>query len=220
MIRIVAIGDLHENIDALPLLLPRARDADVLVMTGDFSNSGGVPVARRLLEKLRRVNPRCLAQVGNMDLIAIDRYLSDEGVNLHRRGHRIGDVGLFGVGGSNPTPFGTPTEFTEEEIARFLEEGHASVADAPVRIAVPHMPPHGSAVDRLKNGAHVGSRSVREFLAARRPQVCITGHIHEAVGSDRVESTLVLNPGPFSEARFVEVRVDGTSIEAEIVRLA
>ncbi len=81
------------------------------------------------------------------------------------------------------------------------------------------MPPHGTAVDRLKSGVHVGSRSVREFLLARRPAVCLTGHIHEAVGSDRVGSTLVLNPGPFSEARFIEVRIDGDAVEAEIVRL-
>lgn len=219
MFRIIAIGDLHENVDALPLLEPHARGADVLVVTGDLTNSGGIPTARRVLSAVRRLNPRCLAQVGNMDHLAIDRYLGDEGVNLHRRGHRIGDVGIFGVGGSNPTPFGTPTEFTEEEIAGFLEEAHAAVEDAPVRVAVPHMPPHGTAVDRLKNGVHVGSRSVRDFLLARRPAVCLTGHIHEAVGSDRVGSTLVLNPGPFSEARFVEVRIDGDAVEAEIVRL-
>lgn len=219
MLRIIAIGDLHENVDALPLLEPHARDADVLVVTGDLTNSGGVPTARRVLAAVRRLNPRCLAQVGNMDHLSIDRFLGDAGVNLHRRGHRIGDAGIFGVGGSNPTPFGTPTEFTEDEIALFLEEAHAAVADAPVRVAVPHMPPHGTAVDVVKSGAHVGSRAVRDFLVAKSPDVCITGHIHEAVGSDRVGRTLVLNPGPFSEARFVEVRIDGGSVEAEIVRL-
>ena len=220
MTRIVFVGDLHENLEPLPLLAEKARGADAIVVTGDFTNSGSVATARQILAGVRRIAKVCFAQIGNMDPLAIDRFLSEEGVNLHRRGRRIGDVGIFGVGGSNPTPFGTPTEFAEDEIAKFLEEGHAEVAAAPVRIAVPHMPPHGTAVDRVKSGLHVGSRSVRDFLVARKPQVCVTGHIHEAVGSDRVESTLVLNPGPFAEGRFVEVRVPPTgALEAEIVRL-
>src|SRR5262249_52976134 len=111
------------------------------------------------------------------------------------------------------------TEFAEEEIARFLEEGYAEVSDAKVLVAVPHMPPIDTAVDRVRSGLHAGSRSVREFLEAKSPQLCLTGHIHEAVGSDRVGRTLVLNAGPFAEGRFVEVRVGATTVDAEIRRL-
>ncbi len=219
MFRLIAIGDIHDSLKCFPLLAGPAGEADLVVLTGDLTTSGGEPAARRVLDAVKRLGRPFVAQVGNMDLDAVDRLLTAEGVNLHRRGRRFGDVGLFGVGGSNPTPFSTPTEFTEEEIARFLDEGRAEVADAPVQIAVPHMPPHATAVDRVKSGAHVGSRSVREFLESRRPALCLTGHIHEAVGSDRVGSTLVLNPGPFASGRYVDVRVEDHSVSAEIVRL-
>ena len=52
---------------------------------------------------------------------------------------------------------------------------------------------------------HVGSTAVREFIDLYQPDICVTGHIHEAKGEDRIGRTHVLNPGPLSQGGYVEL---------------
>ena len=87
--------------------------------------------------------------------------LRAQGVSLHGEGRRLGDLGVFGCGGSNITPMDTPTEFEEDELRATLERGHAAVADAPRRLMICHTPPYDTRLDRLMNGTPVGSPAVR-----------------------------------------------------------
>jgi Icc-related predicted phosphoesterase len=34
---------------------------------------------------------------------------------------------------------------------------------------------------------------------------CLTGHIHEAVGMDRIGETIIVNPGMLRDGRYIEV---------------
>jgi Icc-related predicted phosphoesterase len=203
--RIMAFGDIHEYLHPLATLAAPLRQADLILVTGDMTRWRGPQTAAKVLAAIAHYNPHVLAQVGNTDSWDTHHYLDRRGMNLHARGYRFGDLGIFGVGGSNLTPFYSPIEFSEEEIADALMAGYAMVRDAPYTLLVAHCPPYRTAVDRLYSGAHVGSTSVRQFIEAYQPDLCISGHIHEAAGEDRLGRTLILNPGMLAQGGYVTV---------------
>ncbi|MEK7851428.1 MAG: metallophosphoesterase, partial [Deltaproteobacteria bacterium] len=153
---------------------------------------------------------------GNLDSLEIDAFLTREGINIHGRGKVMEGVGVFGCGGSGYTPFRTPVEFSEDELKTFLENGYRDVCDSPVKILICHTPPVNTKVDMIKSGAHVGSKAVRKFIEKHQPDLCITGHIHEASGEDIIGKTKVLNPGPFYEGGYVVINVEKGKAEAEL----
>ncbi|MBI3843397.1 MAG: metallophosphoesterase [Planctomycetes bacterium] len=217
--RFIAIGDIHEYVRNLPALRPHLSGTEAVVVTGDLTNYGGRDKARQILDALRSAHPRVLAQLGNLDQREVDGLLTSEGINLHGRGVRIGDVGFAGCGGSNPTPFSTPTEFTEAEIETILERAWSEIADAPLRVLVPHCPPKGTKVDRTAGGLHVGSTAVRSVIERRKPDLVLTGHIHEARGVDEVGGVPVINAGPLREGGFVEIVAESGTLRAELRQL-
>jgi Icc-related predicted phosphoesterase len=202
---IMAFGDIHEYLHTLKTLETPLRQADLIVVTGDITRWRGPHTAAKVLEAIGHYNTNIVAQVGNTDTWDIHHYLNDLGINLHGQGHRFGTLGIFGVGGSNATPFYTPTEFSEEEIATYLMAGYDSIKDAPYKILIAHCPPYQTAVDRIYTGAHVGSTSVRQFIETYQPDLCISGHIHEAAGEDRLGKTLLLNPGMLAQGGYVTI---------------
>lgn len=205
VMNIMAFGDIHEYLNALEPLSRVLRQADLILVSGDLTRWRGPETASKVLEAIKHYNANILAQVGNTDDWQTNHYLNQLGINLHGQGHRFGDLGIFGVGGSNHTPFFTPTEFTEEEIAAHLEAGHDMVQDAPRKILVAHCPPYQTTIDRIYAGHHVGSTSVRQFIEAHQPDICISGHIHEAPGEDRIGKTRVLNPGMLAQGGYIAV---------------
>jgi Icc-related predicted phosphoesterase len=203
--QIMAFGDIHEYLHPLASLETPLQQADLILVTGDLTRWRGSATAAKVLEAIAQYNPNMLAQVGNTDRWETHHYLEQRGINLHGQGYHFGDLGIFGVGGSNLTPFYTPTEFTEEEIAAYLLAGYTMVQDAPYKLLVAHCPPYHTAVDRLYSGEHVGSTSVRQFIETYQPDICISGHIHEAPGEDRLGRTLLLNPGMLAQGGYVTV---------------
>jgi Icc-related predicted phosphoesterase len=215
-VRLIAFGDIHEHVGDLAALRPYLEGADALIVTGDLTNYAGKAKARQVLDAVRALHPRVFAQLGNLDLPEVDELLTGEGINLHGRGVRLGEVGIAGCGGSNRTPFATPTEFGEEEIAALLERGFSQIEDAPFRILVPHCPPRGTKLDRTRAGLHVGSPAVREFIERRRPHLVLTGHIHEARGVDDVDGVPVINAGPLRDGGFVDVVIGADGVHAAL----
>jgi Icc-related predicted phosphoesterase len=100
--------------------------------------------------------------------------------NFHQRHFMAGAWNVAGLGYSSPTPFDTPGEYSEAEIAARLEP----FAPLDPLILVCHAPPYGTALDQIRPGLHAGSRSVREFIEKRQPAWFFCGHIHEAEGAE------------------------------------
>ena len=69
--------------------------------------------------------------------------------------------------------------------------------------------------DRIRDGSHVGSHAVREFIEIHQPRVCICGHIHESMATDRIGKTAVVNPGRLGKGGYAWVRLgrDGDAVE-------
>jgi Icc-related predicted phosphoesterase len=218
----IGIGDIHDDLAALDRLaaLPGLSGAAGILVSGDLTIRGDAPQARLVLEALRRSGPVILAQIGNMDKAGVDAYLTGEGVNIHASGRITPQgVGIFGVGWSTPTPFGTPSEASEERVAAWLAKAHAAVAGCSKLLLVCHTPPHGTATDVVGAGVHVGSTAVREFIERVQPDVCLTGHIHEARAEDVIGRTRIVNPGALSGGGYARIEYDGEHLTATLASL-
>jgi len=214
--KIISFGDIHEDSGNLRLLKNELENADIVIVTGDLTNYNGKEEAGKIIEEIMRYNENILAQMGNLDQPEVNDYLNEKGINLHRNGFIKDDIGIFGVGGSNLTPFRTPTEFSEDEIEAFLLEGLEKVREAKFKILVPHMPPKDTKIDVITTGAHVGSQSVRDFILRHKPDISLSGHIHEARGTDKLEGTLIFNAGMFRDGGYVKITKQSEGLSAEL----
>jgi hypothetical protein len=112
--------------------------------------------------------------------------------DLHGRHIEAGRWKVAGLGYSSPTPFQTPGEYSEPQIAGRLEK----FAELTPLVLVCHAPPYGTALDQVRKGLHAGSRSVREFIEKHQPEYFFCGHIHEAEGVEiRMGRTFAKNVG-------------------------
>ena len=215
MLNMVVFGDIHsqityiDNIKELP-------SADWVIITGDLTNRGGKKEAEEIINYIKCYNTHILAQIGNMDFLEINDYFENLGINLHGHGYRLEEeLAVFGVGGSTPTPFNTPTEYTEQEIDAFLHIAYEEIKNVSHKILVSHTPPFGTKVDIVGRGDHVGSKVIREFIAKEQPELCLTGHIHEARNIDKIGKTLILNPGTIAQG-YILVEWDGRALNATL----
>ncbi len=214
--KIVSFGDVHMATRNLGLMGEVMRDTDLVIISGDLTNFGGEADARKVLDDVRRACPRVLALPGNLDRREVIGLLEREGVALHGRGMMLGEVAIFGCGGSNLTPFHTPTELSEDEIYATLMAGYEQVRGRRPLLMVCHTPPFDTRCDRIVGGRSVGSTAARRFIEEVQPDVCISGHIHESAGADAIGPTRVFNAGPFKGGGYVVVRSAGQGLEARL----
>jgi len=210
------MGDIHMALRAIERMAPVLAGADAAILTGDLTNFGDPPDAFQVVDAVRAHCPTVWAVTGNLDMAWVIDAFRDAGISLHGEARRVGDLGIFGCGGSNITPMDTPTELDEDELRAVLERAHATVADAPRRLMICHTPPFDTRLDRLVNGTPVGSPAVRAFIEAYRPDVAVVGHIHEGRGIDRVGETVVVNPGALRDGGYVRIDDDGQRLRAEL----
>ncbi|MGH7932519.1 MAG: metallophosphoesterase [Candidatus Binataceae bacterium] len=214
--KIVSFGDVHmatRNLDRMGEVM---RDTDLVIVSGDLTNFGGVDDARKVLGDVRRACPKVLALSGNLDQREVMPFLDSEGVALHGKGMVVSGVAIFGCGGSNITPFNTPTEFSEDEIYATLRRGYEQVRDHRPLLMICHTPPFDTKCDRIMGGRPVGSTAARRFIEEVKPDVCISGHIHESAAVDSIGPTMVLNAGPFKGGGYIVVRSNSGKLDAQL----
>lgn len=214
--KIVSFGDIHMAIQQMEKIAVELATADLVILSGDLTHFGGRSDAKRVLDTARSYCPIVLAAPGNVDRPEVITLLQEEGTTLHGQSRRIGDLGIFGCGGSNITPFCTPLEYQDEELGAILSQAYAEILSAPLQLMVCHTPPHATRLDRLTNGVPVGSLSVRQFITQYQPHICITGHIHESPGVDFIGRTKVLNAGPFSSGGYIIIHCKQGAMNAEL----
>lgn len=211
----LGVGDIHNSFDKV-LLLPELDKAQGIIISGDLTNRGSKREVISFVKELKQRVPQVLAQIGNMDGKLVEEALEEMGVNLHRKVVYL-EPGVYvaGLGYSPPTPFGTPSEVSEETLAMWLEELKLKVQDKTPLLFISHTPPYGTKVDKVFSGQHVGSKSVLNFIKEVQPQVCLTGHIHEAQGIDEVSGCLIVNPGALASLGYVKIFLKDARIEVE-----
>ena len=169
--KIISFGDVHmatRNLDRMGEVM---RDCDLVIVSGDLTNFGGVEDARKVIADVRRACPAVLALPGNLDQREVIPFLEADGIALHGKGRVIGGVGIFGCGGSNISPFDTPTEFTEDEIYATLRAGYDFVRDVRPLLMICHPPPFDTKCDRIlqrQAGRQHGRAPIHRRGEARR----------------------------------------------------
>jgi uncharacterized protein len=214
--KIISFGDVHMATRNLARMDEEMRDTDLIIISGDLTNFGGTVDAGRVIEETRVVCKRVLALPGNLDQAEVIPFLEREGIALHGRGVVIEGIGIFGCGGSNITPFNTPTELTEDEIYQTLIRGYAEVRGARSLLMVCHTPPFETRCDRIAGGRAVGSTAARRFIEEFKPNLCISGHIHESAGVDSIGSTVIVNAGPFKDGGYIVVQGADGRLDARL----
>jgi uncharacterized protein len=121
---------------------------------------------------------------------------------------RVGPHEMLSVGWSNHTPWDTPRECSEEELAAKIDALAAQIDDMDSAIFNIHVPPFGTGLDNapqldenlkpVEGGtvmAPVGSTAVRDSILKHQPLLALHGHIHESRGVQRLGRTTCINPG-------------------------
>jgi len=210
----IVFGDIHERLGAIEHI-EGIGQADGVFLSGDLTNLGTRDTALRIVDAVVRKNPRVFAQIGNMDTPAVDRVLTERKVNVHGTVTDLGGgVCLAAVGYSTPTPFGTPSEVSETQVAQWTHDVLEQADGFEHVILMVHTPPLQTAVDRLPSGIHVGSPGVRALIEKYQPEIVVTGHIHEGVGEDRIGASHVLNPGAFAAGGYVQIEETAEGLRA------
>jgi Icc-related predicted phosphoesterase len=175
-LRLLIFSDIHNDWKALEKLLD--TEADYYIAAGDqITWAKGLERCGEILQKRGdRVyvlpgNHESADQVANM----CARYGMH---NFHERHFQVGQWQVAGLGYSNPTPFNTPGEYSEPQLADRLQR----FAELRPLVLVCHAPPYGTDLDRIRSGLHAGSSAVRDFIQKHQPEYFFCGHIHEAEG--------------------------------------
>ncbi|MCU0598641.1 MAG: metallophosphoesterase family protein [Desulfobacterales bacterium] len=211
----IGMADLHGRLPQEKHLNSIFNKADFVFLVGDITNFGREAEAQTIVSPLIERFQNIFAVSGNCDFPEVDAYLNEKKINLHGRCERIEGIGFIGLGGSLVTPFGTPNEYTDDEIVRILDTGLGDIPHGTPLVLVSHQPPFQTSCDRISSGAHVGSLAVRKFIEIHQPLVCLTGHIHESSGIDKIGKTHIINPGQLGRGgyAYVDVREENTIVE-------
>jgi Icc-related predicted phosphoesterase len=162
-----------------------------------------------------RLDGRCLCLMapGNDDPAFVDAVLDAADAVVNPEGRIVelpGGFELLSVGTSNPTPWDTPRELPEHDLAAVIAAQAAGVTRPERAIYNLHVPPKDTPLDQaillddelrpvLQSGSPVvggvGSSAVRAAIERDQPMLGLHGHIHESRGEVRLGRTVSVNPG-------------------------
>jgi uncharacterized protein len=164
-------------------------------------------------DRLRPLGTPVFWMLGNDDPPSLAEPLSDAPWGEQAEGRVLpldDEHQLISWGWSNPTPWNSFREMSEDELTRQFEDMFAQAGDGHLTVFNAHVPPFESGLDeapvldanltvtqqagQVKLGA-VGSTAVRAAIERHQPIVSLHGHVHESAGFRRIGRTLAFNPG-------------------------
>jgi uncharacterized protein len=192
--KILVFSDIHGDIRSLERIV--VQSADVYIAAGDLSTFGrGLD---RCAETLEPLGGRLWLLPGNHESHAQTRAICQQFgfIDFHRQVRVLDSANVHtywaGLGYSNITPFNTPGEYSEDEIASALSRFEGN---RPLYLVV-HFPPRGTKLDEIARGKHAGSPALREWVERLQPAFLFCGHIHETAGlRDQLGATECINVG-------------------------
>jgi hypothetical protein len=207
------LADLHGEFGKVESFLELSPE--VVFIAGDITNMGPVSAVEGLFS---RIDVPVFAVPGNCDPREILEALEhSDCVCLHGARINLGKISIMGVGGSNPTPFGTPFELTDKQIDDLIHQVLPKMERSVHNVLISHPPPLG--ILDTANGNHVGSASVRKHLPSFDLVCC--AHIHEARGVAEENGVKVVNPGmaALGQGAMIRFGKDQKDIRIELVEV-
>lgn len=164
-------------------------------------------------ERLKDSQVACYMMPGNDDTSQIGDMIDKSSyvVNPEDKALQIGEGHeMISTGYSNPTPWNTPRECSEEELKAKIDRMASMLKDPGNSIFNFHCPPFGTGLDVApKLDEHlrpavtmgellkvpVGSTAVLKAIEEYQPLVGMHGHIHESAGEVKIGKTMCFNAG-------------------------
>ena len=164
-------------------------------------------------ERLKRNGVKVLITPGNDDRFIIDEILNKSTYVQNPEGKVVQideNHEMISMGWSNPTPWNSPRETSEEDLEKKIEAMAATVQNMRNCIFNMHCPPIDTPLDsapkitkdlkvRTSGGQSemisAGSKAVRKTIMKYQPLLGLHGHIHESMGACNLGRTLCVNPG-------------------------
>ncbi len=218
--KMLVASDIHGNYGIAQKLSVIATNEEVeaILILGDITHFGTFEDAEYILKLFSDTEIETFYIPGNVD----SRVLLKKPINLpyirytHGKGHIIADITIVGAGGSIPTPFNTMIEFSEDTLEKILEDGIKDLDGKKIDVLMTHTPPYGTALDLAGKIEHVGSKIVRKTIEKYQPVISLSGHIHESRAIDRIDKTLLINPGAAALGYYALIEVTHDSAEGEL----
>lgn len=191
--KILAFVDIHGSLKALEKIKALAKQADTIVCAGDisvFENN-----LDTLLSELDKLNKTVLIVPGNHeddeDLSKLANMFNNI-TDIHKKTFIKENYLFLGYGGSGFSI--VDKEFIKT--SKKFEEIIKKHKDKKI-ILVTHAPPYKTRLDNI-GGEACGNKSIKNFMLKVKPDLVISGHLHENAGKeDKINKTKLINPGPF-----------------------
>jgi Icc-related predicted phosphoesterase len=160
-------------------------------------------------ERLKNTNIKCFVCPGNDDKQEIDQIIEESRFVKNAEGKVIEIDNcheMISLGWTNPTPWNTYKECSEEELYQKIEKLTSQVQNIDNCIFNLHAPPYGSGIDSApeidktlkqmtRTFVPVGSTAVMNAVQKFQPLLGLHGHVHEGRGFIKIGRTLCINPG-------------------------
>lgn len=158
-------------------------------------------------EKLKDSRAKILMAPGNDDPMEMDAILESSKVMKSAAMKNLDVLGyeMITIAHTSPTPWDTPREWSEEEMAKNIDKLAGTIKNMERAIFNFHDPPYGTMLDyapklrdmRQSAGEteHVGSKAVSEAIKKYQPFLGLHGHIHESRAVQKIGRTFCVNPG-------------------------
>ncbi|MEN8126932.1 MAG: metallophosphoesterase family protein [Planctomycetota bacterium] len=199
--KLLALADIHGYTKQIPLLADAVKDCDAVVLAGDITDFGGSEQACVVLSALSTFGKPVLGVPGNCDSPQVDNVLKQHGGSLVHGPIEMNGAVFVGF------PYAASAEAALQ---------NEPILPTKTMVLVTHQPAWGTTVDLQASTRHKGSRSVRSFIEDYQPILAVSGHIHEACGTDQIGSTLLVNPGPFRNGCYAIIDINGKTAQAKL----
>lgn len=166
-----------------------------------------------LAERLGESGVAVYTMLGNDDAPELADVLRGSAIAVYAEDGIVelpGGFQMLSVGYSTPTPWHTPRELAEDELAARIDGLAAQLDDPRQAVFNLHCPPADTHLDQAAKldedlrpivdasgpvMTSVGSVAVREAIDRHGPLLGLHGHVHESPAIQRLNGTVCVNPG-------------------------
>lgn len=198
--KILVASDIHGDRKIIDELVKKAdlENVDLVILAGDLTFVEAD--SNNLVGPFAKKNKPVLLLHGNHESISTMDFLSElypTAVNLHGYSYIVGDLGIFGCGGADA---GISAN-SEKGFFDSLSRAHEGIKGLNKKIMVTHM--HAFNTDAEFSGFK-GSVGVRKAIEKFKPDIFLSGHIHEAEGlKEKIGETTVYSVG--KKGKIIEI---------------
>lgn len=199
--KIMAVSDIHGDSSLAKRLAKKAKEenVDIVILAGDLTWLD--TEVKDIVKPFQDAGKEILLVPGNHETNQTINQIASaykKTKNIHGYSIQKNNVGIFGAGYDPSTG---PFWIDEGELFEKLKQGHSKIKNLDKKIMVAHTHHEGSKAEEL---GFPGSGALKKALKQFKPDVLISGHIHQAGGlQEKIGKTQVFHVG--RKARIFEI---------------